>query len=135
MTKSSNERYRDYTGRCRTRAWLRSQGRPCWICGGQIDYGAPRTDPLAFEVDELLPISRGGSATDRANVDAAHRICNCWRSNRMPDEVIAVRELVTERFGGWTSAPDFVAKAKACRGRAPKSAPKQAKPTTTTAWL
>ena len=82
MTKSSNERYHDYTGRTRTRAWLRSQGRPCWICGGQIDYAAPRTHPLAFEVDELVPVSRGGSATDRANVDAAHRICNQRRGNK-----------------------------------------------------
>ena len=135
MTKSSNERYHDYTGRTRTRAWLRSQGRPCWICGGQIDYAAPRTHPLAFEVDELVPVSRGGSATDRANVDAAHRICNNWRSNKMPAEVIATRAIVAESFGGWTSAPDFVAKAKACKGIPRKKAPKEAKPTTTTAWL
>lgn len=25
--------------------WLRSQGRPCWICGLPIDYGMPAGDP------------------------------------------------------------------------------------------
>ena len=59
--------------------WLRSQGRPCWICGLPIDYGVPAGDPRAFECDELVPVSRGGSPFDRDNVAAAHRCCNNWR--------------------------------------------------------
>ena len=43
-------------------------------------------DPWSFEVDELLPVSRGGSPLDYSNVDAAHRICNQRRGNRMPGD-------------------------------------------------
>ena len=50
--------------------WLRSQGRPCWICGLPIDYGVPPGNPGAFECDELVPVSRGGSPFDRDNVAA-----------------------------------------------------------------
>ena len=57
--------------------WLRSQGRPCWICGLPIDYGVPPGNPGAFECDELVPVSRGGSPFDRDNVAAAHRCCTC----------------------------------------------------------
>ena len=72
------------------RAWLRAQGRPCHICGQAIDYSLPPGDPMSFEVDELVPVSRGGDPLDRANVAAAHRICNERRGNRMPGDKIKV---------------------------------------------
>lgn len=92
---SSNPRYADYQGRVNTRRWLRAQGRPCWICRafgrtGTIDYSLPAGHPFAFEVDELVPVSKGGSPTSRSNVDAAHRCCNQWRSDRSVEEVLAV---------------------------------------------
>lgn len=31
---------------------------------------------MSFEVDEIVPVSRGGSPIDYENVQAAHRICN-----------------------------------------------------------
>ena len=37
---------------------------------------------MSFEVDEIVPVSKGGSPTDRANVAPAHRICNQRRGNR-----------------------------------------------------
>ena len=37
-------------------------------------------------MDELLPVSRGGNPLDYSNVDAAHRICNQRRGNRMPGD-------------------------------------------------
>lgn len=63
--------------------WLEQQRRPCHICGLPIDYSLPPGHPLAFECDEVLPVSLGGSPIDRNNVDAAHRCCNQWRGNRM----------------------------------------------------
>ena len=113
---SSNVRYARYQARVDVRRWLRSQARPCWICGMPIDYGAPQGTPLCFECDELVPVSRNGSPWDKANVDAAHRCCNNWRRAKGVSEVEAVRKAVTERFGGWSSPLDFVAKAKALRG-------------------
>lgn len=77
-----NLRYSNGAGRRKLRAWLRSQGRPCHICGQPIDYSLPAGDPLSFEVDEIVPVSKGGSPLDRSNVDAAHRICNQRRGNR-----------------------------------------------------
>lgn len=77
-----NPRYSNGAARRKLRSWLRSQGRPCHICGQPIDYSLPAADPLSFEVDEIVPVSKGGSPLDRSNVDAAHRICNQRRGNR-----------------------------------------------------
>lgn len=92
---SSNPRSANGNARRKLRAWLRSQGRPCWICRafgrpGEIDYSLPAGHPLSFEVDELVPVSLGGDPLDRGNVDATHRCCNQWRSNRPVTEVVAM---------------------------------------------
>ena len=70
--------------RRKLRARLRAEGRPCHICGQPIDYSLPAGHPWSFEVDEIVPVSRGGSPLDYRNVGAAHRICNQRRGNRMP---------------------------------------------------
>ena len=92
---TGNPRRANGTRRNALRSWLRSQGRPCWICrafgrSGYIDYSLPAGHPYSFEVDELVPVSLGGSPTSRANVDATHRCCNQWRSNKTVDEVLAL---------------------------------------------
>lgn len=89
----SNPRNRNGNARRKLRIWLKAQGRPCWICrafglDGEIDYSLPARHPLSFEVDELVPVSKGGSPLDRGNVDAAHRRCNQWRGNRSVAEVM-----------------------------------------------
>lgn len=74
-------------------AWLKAQELPCHICGQPIDYTITDPhDPRHFECDELLPVSLGGSATDKANVAAAHRFCNEWRGNHMSWSPEAARE-------------------------------------------
>lgn len=75
------------------RGWLKAQRRPCWICvafgkSGYIDYTLPAGHPYAFECDELVPVSKGGSPFSRSNVDAAHRCCNQWRGNKSVEEVL-----------------------------------------------
>ena len=97
---STNPRYANYQKRTNLRRWLRSQGRPCWICkafgrSGYIDYSLPAGHPFSFEVDELVPVSHGGSPTSRSNVDAAHRCCNQWRSNKSVDQVLALARAKT----------------------------------------
>lgn len=81
-SKAKNPRRSNGWRRTKLREWLRSQGGPCHICGGPIDYGLPPGDPMSFEVDEIVPVSRGGSPFDRDNVAPAHRICNERRGNR-----------------------------------------------------
>lgn len=78
----ANPRYANGSARRKLRAWLKVQGRPCHICGQAIDYSLPAGDPLSFEVDEIVPVSKGGDPLDRSNVAAAHRICNQRRGNR-----------------------------------------------------
>ena len=78
----SVSRYANGSARRKVRAWLKAQGRPCHICGRAIDYSLPAGHPMSFEVDEIVPVSKGGSAIDRSNVAPAHRICNERRGNK-----------------------------------------------------
>ncbi len=77
-----NARYANGSARRNVRAWLRAQGMPCHLCGRPIDYSLPAGDPWSFEVDEIVPVSKGGSPIDRANVAPAHRLCNQRRGNK-----------------------------------------------------
>ena len=79
---SANPRYSNGNERRKARSWLRDQGLPCHICGQPIDYDLPAGDPMSFEVDEIVPVSKGGSPYDRSNLAPAHRICNQRRGNR-----------------------------------------------------
>jgi len=65
---------------------------PCHICGQPIDYDAHYLDPLAFTVDHITPIARGGSHT-LDNAAAAHRKCNRDKS----DKIAAGVDFITER--------------------------------------
>ena len=67
--------------RTQLRRWLKAQGLPCALCGQPIDYALPPGHPLAFEVDEITPVSLGGSPFRRDNVQPAHRICNERKGN------------------------------------------------------
>ena len=92
---SSNPRYARGTARVKLRNRLKSEGRGCWICRAfgrpdAIDYSLPARHPRSFEVDELVPVSRGGSPIDYGNVDAAHRECNNWRGNKTVEQVLAI---------------------------------------------
>lgn len=77
----------------KNKARLRAEGNPCALCGLPIDYALDKTfdplkgrwipHPMRFEVDHIVPVSRGGDPYDYANLQAAHRICNQRKSNRM----------------------------------------------------
>lgn len=94
-------RYGNGSARRKLRKWLRDQGRPCHICGLPIDYGLPAGDPMSFEVDELVPVSKGGSPYERGNVDAAHRICNERRGNRDLSAAPRARDLPCPTSQDW----------------------------------
>ncbi|MBQ9021041.1 MAG: hypothetical protein IJ113_03355 [Eggerthellaceae bacterium] len=55
-----------------------------------------------------MPVSKGGSELDYNNVDAAHRRCNQWRSNRSVGQVLAIaskareaRNSLPQPFSDW----------------------------------
>ena len=104
----SANRYANGARRRALVARVRAIGEPCHICGLPIPPDAPRGTPLAFELDELVPVSKGGSPTDPSNVAPSHRCCNAWRGNKPMDRVAAVRDEVRARFGPWPSALAFV---------------------------
>ena len=72
----------------------------CALCGELVDkaltfvwgeHGPRCTDPscpgcvphpMRAEVDEIVPVSQGGSPFDRRNCRLAHRLCNQRRGNR-----------------------------------------------------
>lgn len=68
---SSNPRYANYSARSALRKRMASQPQRCWMCGLPISPTYPARHPYALELDEIVPISKGGSAIDPANVRAA----------------------------------------------------------------
>ena len=114
-SKKSNPRRKNGNARTKLRDWLKAQGRPCWICRafgrtGHIDYTLPAGHPWCFEVDELVPVSKGGDPLDRDNVDATHRRCNQWRGNKSVDEVLRLaKRQKNRRASGATSSFGAVA--------------------------
>ena len=48
----------------------------CALCGREVDKTLPSTHPLSPNVDEIVPVSRGGSPYDIDNLQLTHKICN-----------------------------------------------------------
>lgn len=88
-------------------------GAPCWICGLPIAYDLPAGHPLSYELDELIPVSKGGSPDTMDNCHAVHRACNQWRSNKSVRTVEQTKAEAVKKFGGWRSPLEFVQKARA----------------------
>ncbi len=107
---SSNPRYANGSARRKVRDRLKAIGAPCGICGKPIDYslgfvtdratGKRHMHPMAFVVDEIVPISRGGSPTDMANVRAAHYICNARRGDGTHRKAVTPRA-IPQPFDEW----------------------------------
>ena len=53
----------------------------CAICGKPVDKTLRTPHPLSPEVDEIIPVSRGGNPLDWNNCQLVHRQCNRQRSN------------------------------------------------------
>ena len=92
-----NPRRSNGSRRNKLRARVRAMGLPCHICGGAIDYSLPAGHPMAYELDEIVPVSRGGDPYDPGNVAPAHRICNQRKGNRMPQDASRVPKLPLSR--------------------------------------
>ena len=65
----------------------------CAICHKYIDVQLPMTDPatgqrnpLAVEVDHIVPRSRGGQLYELDNLQLSHSICNRKKGARMDED-------------------------------------------------
>lgn len=71
-----NPRYKNGHLRRKIRAQVLREEHHCWICGQTVNTQLTHGQPLSPEIDEILPVSRGGNPLDRTNCRLAHRICN-----------------------------------------------------------
>jgi CRISPR/Cas system Type II protein with McrA/HNH and RuvC-like nuclease domain len=55
---------------------------PCHWCHQPIDYQAHHHDPLAFQVDHVTPVTKGGPDT-LDNKVPSHRACNRAKSDKL----------------------------------------------------
>ena len=85
MSRKSNPRRKHAAARDMVRARVLAAYDSCWLCGRPVDKSQPHLSPMAPEVDEVIPVSLGGSAIDFANCRLAHRWCNQKRGNRSPE--------------------------------------------------
>lgn len=62
----------------------------CWLCGGDIDMDLPRDHDMAFSLDHIVPVGRGGDIMGETR--PAHRICNSsrgiGREKKQPDTLL-----------------------------------------------
>lgn len=62
------------------RAQVLAEEDHCGICGRAVDKTLPPGLPGSPEVDEIIPVSRGGSPYLRENCRLSHRACNVGRN-------------------------------------------------------
>lgn len=96
MGSKANPRHKNGAARRRIVQHWRALGQPCAICGHAIDYslstitdpitGRTRRHPMSFVVDEIVPVSKGGSPYTIDNTRPAHWICNARRGDGRHDK-------------------------------------------------
>ena len=89
----ANPRSANGAARRKVRAYWRSLGLPCALCGKAIDYslgmvtdpvtGKRRPHPMSFVVDEIIPVSKGGNPFSIEGTQPAHWICNARKGDRI----------------------------------------------------
>ena len=77
-----NPRYSNGHRRRSIRARLLATQDVCAICGRPIDKSLKTPHPLSPEVDEIVPVSKGGDPLDMRNCRLVHRLCNQKRGNK-----------------------------------------------------
>ena len=88
---ASNPRHANGAARRAIRHRWISIGAPCALCGRPIDYslgmvtdprtGKRRPHPMSLAIDEIVPVSQGGSPFELANTRPTHWICNARRGD------------------------------------------------------
>lgn len=74
------------------RARVLAEEDRCALCGELVNKSLwlgpdGRPHPLSPVIDEIIPVSRGGSPFERTNCQLTHRICNAKKSNKLQTTV------------------------------------------------
>ena len=80
--KRTNPRSANGHRRRQLRARVLAAYDTCAICGKPVDKSLRTPHPLSAEVDEIIPVSRGGDPLAWDNVRLTHRRCNRLKSNK-----------------------------------------------------
>jgi 5-methylcytosine-specific restriction endonuclease McrA len=94
---TSNPRRTNSHRRNKVVARVKREEHECWLCGQKVDKTLPPGQPGSPEVDEVIPVSLGGSPYDRKNCRLAHRLCNQRRGNKPPEQFRKPVTLTTSR--------------------------------------
>lgn len=73
------------------RARIFAQYDNCGICGFAVNKKLGPYTPDSPELDEKIPVARGGSPFDINNLQLSHRKCNRAKSDKMPVHMVAVQ--------------------------------------------
>jgi 5-methylcytosine-specific restriction endonuclease McrA len=65
------------------KAVLDRHGMVCSICTKVIEH------VLQLTYDHVIPLARGGAHTEE-NLRPAHRMCNSWKNDRLPEELVGL---------------------------------------------
>ena len=89
--RKKNPRYANGAARRSIQARWRALGLPCALCGKPIDYslgmvndpitGKRKPHPMSFVVDEIVPVSMGGSPFTMENTQPTHWVCNARKGD------------------------------------------------------
>lgn len=85
---AANPRYSNGSRRRALRARILATETHCAICGDEVDKTIPTPDPYSAEIDEIIPLSKGGDPLSRTNTQLVHRHCNRTKSDTVPDEYV-----------------------------------------------
>jgi 5-methylcytosine-specific restriction endonuclease McrA len=97
---ATNPRTTNGALRRKLRARVLASSDRCALCGLPIDKSLKTPHPLSPEVDEILPVSRGGSPYDIANLQLVHRACNRRKSNHIQSQA-PLQALPLPHSRGW----------------------------------
>lgn len=86
----NNPRNRNGARRRALRARVLASSDVCAICGKPVDKSLKTPHPLSPEVDEMVPVSRGGDPLSFANCRLTHRRCNRLKSDKTDEHARAL---------------------------------------------
>lgn len=90
MSKRRNERVSNGWRRRQLRARVLAAYDVCAICGKPVDKTLKTPHPMSAEVDELIPVSRGGDPYSFTNCRLTHRRCNRMKSDKTDEHARAL---------------------------------------------
>lgn len=73
------------------RARIFASTEVCALCGKYVDKSLGPYMPESPELDEKIPVARGGDPYDINNLQLTHRRCNRQKSDKMPINFVEVK--------------------------------------------